>query len=316
MNPPFSIIFLTTFIGMGQGLFWALYFGQVQNYCTSKMLSNLSFYFTGNLAVFFLLILGLIASVFHLGHPERAWRTAAMWRTSWLSREVIVLPMFMLFVFINLILLFLPDHRITYIFFVGGVGCLLSLALFICTSMIYACLRFVQEWHSSFTFINFTLMGAASGFILATLLATYYLPTTATFVYGVLALALTALAFISRNLSLRRNKKLRPKSTIQSALGVQGKIVQKSMGAMGGTFNTRAFFHGKKKIFLRSIKWIFLVLGFLLPMFFILTQLILGFNFVLMTVTLIMHYIGLVAERWYFFAEAKHPQNLYYQTIS
>jgi len=24
----------------------------------------------------------------------------------------------------------------------------------------------------------------------------------------------------------------------------------------------------------------------------------------------------LFAERWYFFAEARHPQNLYYQTIS
>jgi hypothetical protein len=25
---------------------------------------------------------------------------------------------------------------------------------------------------------------------------------------------------------------------------------------------------------------------------------------------------GLVADRWYFFAQAKHPQNLYYQTVS
>ena len=25
---------------------------------------------------------------------------------------------------------------------------------------------------------------------------------------------------------------------------------------------------------------------------------------------------GLLAERWFFFAQANHPQNLYYQTIS
>jgi DMSO reductase anchor subunit len=25
---------------------------------------------------------------------------------------------------------------------------------------------------------------------------------------------------------------------------------------------------------------------------------------------------GLLAERWLFFAQAKHPQNLYYQTVS
>ena len=36
-----------------------------------------------------------VSSFFHLGRPERAWRSAARWRTSWLSREVIVLPAFM-----------------------------------------------------------------------------------------------------------------------------------------------------------------------------------------------------------------------------
>ena len=30
----------------------------------------------------------------------------------------------------------------------------------------------------------------------------------------------------------------------------------------------------------------------------------------------LIQYLGLVAERWYFFAEAKHPQNLYYQSVA
>ena len=30
----------------------------------------------------------------------------------------------------------------------------------------------------------------------------------------------------------------------------------------------------------------------------------------------ITQYAGLVVERWFFFAQANHPQNLYYQTIS
>ena len=38
--------------------------------------------------------IGLGASFVHLGRPERAWRAVLMWRTSWLSREVIVLPAF------------------------------------------------------------------------------------------------------------------------------------------------------------------------------------------------------------------------------
>jgi len=29
-----------------------------------------------------------------------------------------------------------------------------------------------------------------------------------------------------------------------------------------------------------------------------------------------LQYLGLLAERWYFFIEAEHPQNIYYQMIS
>jgi hypothetical protein len=29
-----------------------------------------------------------------------------------------------------------------------------------------------------------------------------------------------------------------------------------------------------------------------------------------------LQYIGLLAERWFFFADTSHPQNLYYQGIS
>jgi DMSO reductase anchor subunit len=33
-------------------------------------------------------------------------------------------------------------------------------------------------------------------------------------------------------------------------------------------------------------------------------------------VAFVAQYVGLLAERWYFFAEANHPQNLYYQGVS
>jgi DMSO reductase anchor subunit len=36
----------------------------------------------------------------------------------------------------------------------------------------------------------------------------------------------------------------------------------------------------------------------------------------LLSVAFIAQYIGLIAERWFFFAQANHPQNLYYQQIS
>jgi DMSO reductase anchor subunit len=84
------------------------------------------------------------------------------------------------------------------------------------------------------------------------------------------------------------------------------------MGSMGGSFNTREFFHGKDAAFMRMIKPTFLLLAFVAP----LALLALGlFTPVLLGVAFILQYIGLLAERWFFFAQANHPQNLYYQTI-
>ncbi len=73
--------------------------GQV--YSLAKLLEpqdSVNFYAFGSVVVLALMMAGLLASFFHLGRPERAWRSMAGWRTSWLSREVIVLPTFMLLV--------------------------------------------------------------------------------------------------------------------------------------------------------------------------------------------------------------------------
>jgi DMSO reductase anchor subunit len=40
-----------------------------------------------------------------------------------------------------------------------------------------------------------------------------------------------------------------------------------------------------------------------------------GTSFGLLAAACLVQYAGLVAERWFFFAEAKHPQNLYYAKL-
>lgn len=100
MHPAFSVIFLTTLIGAAQGLFLALFSSQF--YAEFNLLPNVAesnLYGIGAVIALLLLIGGLISSIFHLGRPERAWRAASMWRTSWLSREVIALPTMMAAVF-------------------------------------------------------------------------------------------------------------------------------------------------------------------------------------------------------------------------
>ncbi len=39
-------------------------------------------------------------------------------------------------------------------------------------------------------------------------------------------------------------------------------------------------------------------------------------SWVLLAAAFAVQYTGLVAERWFFFAQANHPQNLYYQAVS
>jgi len=197
---------------------------------------------------------------------------------------------------------------------IGGAGAIFTLALFICTGMIYACIKFLQEWASPLTVINYTLLGIASGFTLTTAFAVSAAPNLVGF-YGIGAIIMTVTALVTRSASLFRNHRLKPKSSLQTAIGVRHpKIQQKAMGFMGGSMNTRDFFHHQTELFLKNIKWIFLVLVFLIPVVLLWIGINNSSGNILITAFAIQ-YLGLIAERWFFFAQANHPQNLYYQTI-
>jgi DMSO reductase anchor subunit len=219
-----------------------------------------------------------------------------MWRTSWLSREVIVLPAFM-----AAVAAWGASHYFgKETLWVGVAAAVLAMALFVATGMIYACLKFLQEWHTPLTVVNYTALGVASGLTLAAVLDSSYTPA---------ALVAGALAYLFRLAALARNARLRPKSTLASAIGVKHpRIAQIAQGAMGGSFNTREFFHGRPREVVRAVRWSMLALVFPVPaLLLLLDQAWAAFA---------VQYLGLLAERWYFFAEAKHPQNLYYQAIA
>jgi sulfite dehydrogenase (quinone) subunit SoeC len=326
MRPALSVILLTTLLGAGQGLFLAIFTHQA--YAVLGLIpatGGKGLYGPAAAVALAVLAAGLVASFFHLGRPERAWRSAAKWRTSWLSREVIVLPAFMGLVFVygalhltgvDPVLLRLPGGFAVPASVAAGVaGSVLAFALFVCTGMIYACLKFLREWHSPLTIANYILLGTASGFTLAAALSPALAPAEAPFFAG-WALAFTALGALSRVASLVRNARLRPVSTLQTAIGVRHPVIRQiSQGFTAGSFNTREFFHGQAMSLVRSVKWLFLALAFAIPAGLLVAHLVTGSPAAL-AAAIVAQMAGLMAERWFFFAEANHPQNLYYQAVA
>lgn len=288
MKPAFSIIFFTTLAGAGQGLVVALAIASLMGTGVQPAMLWVAVA---------LLVVALVASFFHLGHPMRAWRAAMMWRTSWMSREVIVLPAF---IALTAAWALLGTNGPAF----PILAIALSLVLWYCTAMIYACIRFIQEWAHPLTIVNYVMLGLSSGAVLYSALVA---PTAVPWAIGA-----TVLAWITRAIALRRNARLKPKSTTQTATGVNhARVVQKSMGFTGGSFNTREFFHGATAAAMRNARVGFQVFAFALPI-----VLLLWGSGAALLLAIPIQFAGLLAERWVFFAQARHPQNIYYQVVS
>lgn len=307
MRPALSVVIFTTLAGLAQGLVVTLALARLIGIpvgadCVSHSL----------LAAILLAVVGLAASFGHLGHPERAWRAVLMWRTSWLSREVIVLPAFILVT----LLWWLAVQRGFDILILPLLALLLAVLLWICTAMIYACLRFIQEWAQPLTVVNFILIGLSSGLLAGCALATLHGEAALVRIAGPAALLITLAAGLARWHTVQRNASLQPRSTLQSATGIQvPDLRQKSMGMSAGSFNTREFFHGRSEATLQQVRTVFLVMGFVLPVLCAAWGVASGGSLAWVLAVLVQ-IPGLLAERWFFFAQAKHPQNLYYQTVS
>jgi len=304
MHPPWSMIFFSTLAGAAQGLLLALVGLEFAGIAAPQ-----SLYVAGTAIVLAASTVALGCATLHLGHPLRAWRAIAMWRTSWLSREVIVLPLFMASVALWGFGHWTDAPRPA----VAAVAALLALVLYLCTGMIYGAVRAIREWAHPITPTNYLILGLASGLLLAAAMAAALAPPLAG-PLAQLALAATLIGAATRGWALWRNLNLAPKTTLQSAIGVRHpRIEQKAQGAMGGSFNTREFFHQRTPGFVARMRWGAAVLAFVVPVVALAAG---AQSLPALAALFTLQYLGLLAERWSFFAEGQHPQNLYYRTMS
>lgn len=310
MHPAYSVIFFTTASGAGYGLLTLM--GGLN--AAGLLPSDKWFGLTGLILSLGLITLGLLSSTFHLGHPERAWRALTQWRTSWLSREgVIAILTYAPAGLFALGWIFL--EQTSGIFMVMGVLAAIGAIITIyCTSMIYASLNSIPAWTHSLVPPLYLVLGLATGgLMLDALLHIFGAPVTGMSVIALLALAIALL------LKLQYWKAIdaaQPETDLASATGLGDigtiRVLDKPHTSENYLQKEMGFRVARKHA--EKLRRIAIVALFILPMILVaLTLLVPSLAVATTTLAVAAAGIGVVTERWLFFAEAKHVVMTYYE---
>jgi sulfite dehydrogenase (quinone) subunit SoeC len=313
MHPALSVILFTTASGAGYGLLALLgVFAAAQLVPAERWFGVAAF----GLA-FAAVTGGLLASTFHLGHPERAWRAFSQWRSSWLSREGVLsvaayLPALVFAA--GWVLLKRNDSG----WAVAGVaGAIMALATIACTAMIYASLKPIPRWSNRWTVPVYLLLGLMSGALW--LQALLQLFGVAVPIASWLALATVVLAAAGKMLYWRHIDTAPAAATAESAtgLGYLGRVRLLEAPHTGDNYLMQEMGFRVARKHARKLRSLALLLGFALPL--VLTLPILSEAAVPGWITAatallaaLSAAVGVLIERWLFFAEAKHAVTLYY----
>jgi sulfite dehydrogenase (quinone) subunit SoeC len=256
---------------------------------------------------------GLVSSTFHLGHPERAMRAFSQWRSSWLSREGVAS-----------VATYVPAglFAIAWVFF-GGVSAVLgalvtlgAIVTVVCTAMIYRSLKPIQRWHNSWVMPNYLALALMTGALwLAWLLRLFGAGIASVDWLAILAIVLAAALklgywrFIDTTSSA---------STAESAtgLGALGKVRLFEAPHTSENYLLKEMGFQIARKHAAKLRRIAFLLAFALPFLLSLVPLLAG-GWPATLAALIaapLATLGVLVERWLFFAEAKHAVTLYYGT--
>ncbi|TRD14505.1 dimethyl sulfoxide reductase anchor subunit family protein [Palleronia caenipelagi] len=288
MHPATSVILFTTLSGVGFG--FLAWLGVDPSPPT-----GLGAFWAFTLA-FGLAVGGLIASTFHLGHPERAWRAFSQWRSSWLSREAICAVAALLVMAVYAAALIFAGRHLPL---AGWIGAALSLLTVFTTSMIYGQLKTIPRWNTPLTsalFLSYALTGGAllSGRITA----------------AVMLLVITALLQFTW---WRRGDSALAESgsTLGTATRLSDRGTVRSVAHPHSSPNylMREFIHVIGRKHAQKLRIIALLLTAALP---ILILVFIPAPTVALALAALIHLAGVATARWLFFAEAEHTVGLYY----
>jgi DMSO reductase anchor subunit len=314
MHPALSVILFTTLSGAGYGLL-----ALVGIIAPLDALPPDRFFGLAALGLALgAVTIGLLSSTLHLGRPERALRAFTQWRTSWLSREGV-----------SSVATYVPAgvFGIGWIFYektdgiIALCGILAALGAVVtvyCTAMIYRSLKPIQRWHNRWVVPNYLALALATGLLWLTLLLhAFGRPSRPVAIATMLSLVLAAALKLAYWRFIDGSASASTAGTA-TGLGRFGEVrlfeaphtsenyLQKEMG----------FVIARKHA--AKLRRITLLAAFALPFLLTLAAILLpGIPAVAASaIAAPLAMVGVVVERWLFFAEAKHSVTLYYGAAS
>ncbi|MBF0251768.1 MAG: dimethyl sulfoxide reductase anchor subunit [Alphaproteobacteria bacterium] len=314
MHPAFSVIFFTTCSGAGYGLLALMGIFGAAGLLPSERWMGL----VGLVFALGLVSVGLISSMMHLGRPERAWRAMTQWKSSWLAREGVMA-----------VLTYVPAglFGIGWVIFedtsgpwavAGVVSAVLAWLTVLCTAKIYHTLRPIHQWHNDWTVPSYILLSVMSGAVLTSALI-HMFNVVNPYIQGFTVVTL-ALSWGLKTLYWNFNERTRGLPTVNSAIGIDaGDVSVLELPHTSDNFLMKEMGFKVARKHAEKLRMFSHMAGFALPLLFSLFAMFVD-GWVALGCAILawgLCSLGILTERWLFFAEAKHTVNLYYgaQTV-
>ncbi|MBF0170901.1 MAG: dimethyl sulfoxide reductase anchor subunit, partial [Nitrospinae bacterium] len=255
MRPEWSIIILTVLAGVGQGIFFFLVGFDLVSPLADRGVNPWQVAAACALAAAFGGA-GAGASFLHLHNKQRAAKAFAQWRFSWLSREALLLPVFLgaVVMYGGLTLIGVTGVVRTV---VGVTGVASGIALSVAQGMIYAVVKSIREWATPYTPLNFVLLGLATGAV--ALGATFQIvgaPSAVILTTVRAAIGFTAVAFAVKALTFRFNDTAWRSTSLRTATGFRSdEIMLTDTGCSYAHYNTKEYFDAAAKKEIGAMRW-------------------------------------------------------------
>ncbi|MGE0697853.1 MAG: dimethyl sulfoxide reductase anchor subunit family protein [Hyphomicrobiaceae bacterium] len=311
MNPAYSVILFTTSSGAGYGLLVWL----ALSVLTGATPPASAFAMVALPLSLALVSVGLISSTLHLGRPERAWRALSQWQTSWLSREGVLAVATYVPAGLWLLMQWATPALWWPVFaalvLLAAIG---ALATVWSTGMIYQSLPTIRAWSETLVTPIYLLLSLATGAVLMALLQAGF-GLQGRRMATVAALLLVAAA-VAKWLYWRRIDTAPRTWTAESAtgLGGLGRVRPLEPPHTQANFVMREMGFAVARKHAQVLRMLALVAGFVAPAALLaLAASLPAVPALLATVVAALGVgLGVLAERWLFFAEAQHVVTLYY----